>query len=54
MTDNRNHMVLQGTARATHVPHISHALSPLHTGIANRKPRVLIYIECTTNRPRAE
>ena len=45
---------MQGTAHATHVPHISHALSPFRTGIANRKPRVLIYIEHTANRPRAE
>ena len=45
---------MQGMAGATHIPHISHALSPFHTGIANRKPMVLIYIERTANRPRAE
>ena len=45
---------VQGMARATHVPHTSNALNPFRTGIANRKPRVLIYIERTANRPRAE
>ena len=46
--------ILQSTARVTHAPYISSALNPFRTGIANRKPRVLIYIEHTANRPRAE
>ena len=45
---------MQGMAHATHVPHISHTLNPFRTGIANRKLRVLIYIERTDSRPRAE
>ena len=45
---------MQGTARATHILYVSNALSPFRTSIANRKPRVLIYIERTANRPRAE
>ena len=42
---------MQGTAHATRV---SHTLNPFHTSIANRKLGVLIYIERTANRPKAE
>ena len=53
-TRRNNLGMLQGMARVTHVPYVSHTLNPFCTGIANRKPRVLIYIEHTANRPGAE
>ena len=45
---------MQGTVRVRHVPTQAPPIQPFYTGIANKKPRVLIYIERTTSRARVE